>query len=100
MVGKDCVAIASDLRLGNQAMLVARNFEKVRVPPFSCSQAGLALGRLFGRNMVRSCLGFGAEVGRVGGDRGGMVLHVGDQTIATSTIYIFLRISLFDISLE
>ncbi|CED82582.1 20s proteasome subunit beta 3 [Phaffia rhodozyma] len=29
MVGKDCVAIASDLRLGNQAMLVAMNFEKV-----------------------------------------------------------------------
>lgn len=30
MVGKDCVAIASDLRLGNQALLVAANFEKVR----------------------------------------------------------------------
>lgn len=30
MVGKDCVAIASDLRLGNQALLVASNFEKVR----------------------------------------------------------------------
>lgn len=29
MVGKDCVAIASDLRLGNQALLVASNFEKV-----------------------------------------------------------------------
>ncbi|KAI0314178.1 20S proteasome subunit beta 3 [Amylostereum chailletii] len=29
MVGKDCVAIASDLRLGNQALLVATNFEKV-----------------------------------------------------------------------
>ena len=29
MVGKDCVAIASDLRLGNQALLVACNFEKV-----------------------------------------------------------------------
>jgi hypothetical protein len=29
MVGKDCVAIASDLRLGNQALLVAANFEKV-----------------------------------------------------------------------
>jgi hypothetical protein len=29
MVGKDCVAIASDLRLGNQALLIATNFEKV-----------------------------------------------------------------------
>ena len=29
MVGKDCVAIASDLRLGNQALTVACNFEKV-----------------------------------------------------------------------
>ncbi|KZV66957.1 20S proteasome subunit beta 3 [Peniophora sp. CONT] len=29
MAGKDCVAIASDLRLGNQALLVATNFEKV-----------------------------------------------------------------------
>lgn len=30
MVGKDCVAIACDLRLGNQALTVACNFEKVR----------------------------------------------------------------------
>jgi hypothetical protein len=29
MVGKNCVAIASDLRLGNQALTVATNFEKV-----------------------------------------------------------------------
>ena len=29
MVGKDCVAIASDLRLGVGAMTVAMNFEKV-----------------------------------------------------------------------
>jgi len=29
MVGKDCVAIACDLRLGNQALTVATNFEKV-----------------------------------------------------------------------
>lgn len=29
MVGKDCVAIASDLRLGNQALTIATNFEKV-----------------------------------------------------------------------
>jgi hypothetical protein len=35
MVGKDCVAIASDLRLGNQALGVASNFQKVRAPcPF------------------------------------------------------------------
>jgi 20S proteasome alpha/beta subunit len=31
MVGKNCVAIASDLRLGNQALTVATNFEKVSV---------------------------------------------------------------------
>lgn len=29
MVGKDCVAIACDLRLGSQATGVAMNFEKV-----------------------------------------------------------------------
>jgi 20S proteasome subunit beta 3 len=29
MVGKDCVAIASDLRLGQQAIGVAHNFDKV-----------------------------------------------------------------------
>ena len=29
MAGKDCVAIASDLRLGNQALTVATNFEKI-----------------------------------------------------------------------
>lgn len=31
MVGKDCVAIASDLRLGNQALTIATNFEKVNL---------------------------------------------------------------------
>lgn len=30
MVGKDCVAIASDLRLGNQSLGIASNFQKVR----------------------------------------------------------------------
>ncbi|KAJ7631247.1 20S proteasome subunit beta 3 [Roridomyces roridus] len=29
MVGKDCVAIASDLRLGNQALGVSSNFQKI-----------------------------------------------------------------------
>ena len=29
MVGKDCVAIAGDLRLGNQALTIACNHEKV-----------------------------------------------------------------------
>ncbi|KAF8583033.1 20S proteasome subunit beta 3 [Ramaria rubella] len=29
MVGKNCVAIASDLRLGNQALTVATNFDKI-----------------------------------------------------------------------
>lgn len=32
MVGKDCVAIASDMRLGQQAIGVAHNFEKVCSP--------------------------------------------------------------------
>ena len=31
MLGKDCVAIASDMRLGNQALTVACNFEKVKI---------------------------------------------------------------------
>ncbi|EGW29879.1 uncharacterized protein SPAPADRAFT_63501 [Spathaspora passalidarum NRRL Y-27907] len=29
MVGKDCIAIASDLRLGNQSLGVSNNFEKI-----------------------------------------------------------------------
>ena len=29
MIGKDCVAIATDLRLGNQSIGVAHNFDKV-----------------------------------------------------------------------
>ena len=29
MRGKNCVAIATDLRLGNQALLVSENFDKV-----------------------------------------------------------------------
>jgi 20S proteasome subunit beta 3 len=29
MVGKDCVAIASDLRLGNQALGISSNFQRV-----------------------------------------------------------------------
>lgn len=38
MVGKGCVAIACDLRLGNQALTVACNFEKAR-PRSSCQCA-------------------------------------------------------------
>ena len=34
MVGKDCVAIASDLRLGNQALGISSNFQKVFRSPF------------------------------------------------------------------
>ena len=30
MVGKDCVAIASDLRLGQQSLSLSSNFQKVR----------------------------------------------------------------------
>jgi 20S proteasome subunit beta 3 len=33
MVGKDCVAIACDLRLGNQALGVSSDFMKVCVLP-------------------------------------------------------------------
>ncbi len=29
MVGKDCVAIAADLRIGNQALGIANNFQRV-----------------------------------------------------------------------
>jgi 20S proteasome subunit beta 3 len=31
MVGKDCVAIASDLRLGNQGMGISSNFQRVNL---------------------------------------------------------------------
>jgi len=34
MVGKDCVAVASDLRLGNQALGISSNFQ--RVGPSHC----------------------------------------------------------------
>lgn len=33
MVGKDCVAIASDMRLGMNATGLAANFSKVSSPP-------------------------------------------------------------------
>ena len=36
MVGKGCVAIASDLRLGNQALGISSNFQKVSTA--SCSR--------------------------------------------------------------
>jgi 20S proteasome subunit beta 3 len=39
MIGKDCVAIASDLRLGQQSIGVAMNFEKVHHPPESLYHA-------------------------------------------------------------
>ena len=35
MVGKDCVAIASDLRLGVQSLSITSDFEKVRAPVLS-----------------------------------------------------------------
>ena len=34
MLGKDCVAIATDLRLGNQSVGIASNFDKVRLSRF------------------------------------------------------------------
>jgi hypothetical protein len=34
MVGKDCVAIASDLRLGNQAQGISSDFQKVAEASF------------------------------------------------------------------
>jgi len=45
MVGKGCVAIACDLRLGNQALTVACNFEKVRPHSLSHSLAVLPTSR-------------------------------------------------------
>lgn len=36
MAGKNCVAIASDLRLGNQALTIATNFEKVHTLVLLC----------------------------------------------------------------
>lgn len=38
MVGKDCVAIASDLRLGNQALGISSNFQKV------CNKRNIRIG--------------------------------------------------------
>lgn len=38
MVGKECVAIACDLRLGNQALTVACNFEKVGARGLAAAQ--------------------------------------------------------------
>jgi 20S proteasome alpha/beta subunit len=39
MIGKDCVAIASDLRLGQQQVGVASNFDKVSLLGSQGSQA-------------------------------------------------------------
>lgn len=39
MVGKDCVAIASDLRLGSQSLGIASNFQKASGVTGVCSQA-------------------------------------------------------------
>lgn len=36
MVGKGCVAIASDLRLGNQALGISSNFQKVSTETCPC----------------------------------------------------------------
>jgi len=44
MVGKDCVAIASDLRLGNQALGISSNFQKVLSYMFSSSFKALNSG--------------------------------------------------------
>jgi 20S proteasome alpha/beta subunit len=47
MVGKDCVAIASDLRLGVQSLGIASNFQKVSLPEEAmlCSWAEMASAR-------------------------------------------------------
>lgn len=37
MVGEGCVAIACDLRLGNQALTIACNFEKVSISLYAQS---------------------------------------------------------------
>lgn len=41
MIGKDCVAIASDLRLGAQSIGVAMNFEKVSHTSIKTAQSKL-----------------------------------------------------------
>jgi hypothetical protein len=45
MVGKGCVAIASDLRLGNQALGISSNFQKVstHLDPMSSSHVNLLI---------------------------------------------------------
>ena len=40
MVGKECVAIASDLRLGNQALGISSNFERVSTDLGFCNKDG------------------------------------------------------------
>lgn len=48
MVGSNCVAIACDLRLGNQALTVACNFEKVSCGSGPPRGAGAGLGEVCG----------------------------------------------------
>lgn len=47
MVGKDCVAIASDLRLGTQALGISSNFQRVLVSYFSVVCLSLILLQVF-----------------------------------------------------
>ena len=47
MVGKDCVAIASDLRLGTQALGISSNFQRVLVCPFSVIRSSLTILQVF-----------------------------------------------------
>jgi 20S proteasome subunit beta 3 len=47
MVGKDCVAIASDLRLGNQALGISSNFQKVCQRSKRGASGGLIVSQIF-----------------------------------------------------
>lgn len=44
MVGKDCVAIASDLRLGSQSLGISSNFQKVNISCVRVQTAHLVKG--------------------------------------------------------
>ena len=59
MIGKDCVAIASDLRLGQQQVGVASNFDKVsqrKCQRNSADQVGLPCQRQAILWSTRSCI--------------------------------------------
>jgi len=57
MAGKNCVGICSDMRLGQQALTVARDFEKVRAGPcLRCVCEGCTLPFLVLRGQGGRCV--------------------------------------------